>query len=348
MRNAPPNKPIFAYVAPFVAHAGSDANGARVNGMPIAAKAVQGQSRAVPDCRTMGSAQLQRGGRQRQARLHPGPAPCPLRDGWPIVPFCEAMLAVDQEFTRIRKELTAEGRFHNTLFLLTTDNGMAYGSHRVGTKYVPYSTQMPLFAYWADGRGVSPAVVARYLQNVDVAPTLCELGGCTMGPYANGLSKPDGQSFLGLITPQSTSARTRSALYEENRGNTDGWPPWRALRTTTASRQGRWHYIENDSDSGPNTVELYDVSGGICWNWSPGMNGDPCELTNVASAHPDIVTALHAELGTFVTHVDPRIPCHHRRRARARRRALFRPPSQLQSSPRRRPRSTRQPTPSPD
>ena len=163
--------------------------------------------------------------------------PVPYVDGWPTVPFCESMLALDQEFTRIRKELTKEGRFDNTLFLLTTDNGMAYGAHRVGTKYVPYATQMPLFAYWASGRGVDPAQATNYLSNVDIAPTLCELGGCTMGPYPNGQKNPDGQSFLGLLTPQSSSVPVRTSLYEENRGNTDGWPPWRALRTTTSSRK---------------------------------------------------------------------------------------------------------------
>jgi arylsulfatase A-like enzyme len=226
------------------------------------------------------------------------------------------MLDVDQEFTRIRRELTKEGRFNNTLFLLTTDNGMTYGAHRVGTKYVPYSTQMPLFAYWADGRGVSPAEADAYLSNVDIAPTLCQLGGCRMGPYPNGQRGPDGRSFLGLITAQSSSVPTRDALYEENRGNNDSWPPWRALRTTPSNPVGEWHYIENDISTAPtrpvdpNRIELYDTTGGDCWNWTVGMPGDPCELTNLARdpTYGSTVKLLHAQLRTYVTNVDPRIP----------------------------------------
>lgn len=320
MRNSPPDKPIFAYAAPFVAHAGVDANGTHQPGIPIAAPRFKNSAR----CAGLPAWQPPN---YNEADVSDKPAyiqargMVPYAAGWPLQRLCESMLAADQEFARIRRELVAEGRFNNTLFLLTSDNGMSYGSHRVGTKFVPYSTQMPLFAFWADGRGLNPATSDAYLSNVDVAPTLCELAGCRMGPYPGGRGHPDGTSFLGLLTSASSSLPRHDALYEENRGITEGWPSWRALRTTPSASsdtstssnvRGEWHYIENDDPnaSDPHAVELYDTSGGACWNWSAGMQGDPCELTNLAQdrQYAPLVALLHARLQRFVTDVDPRVP----------------------------------------
>ena len=40
----------------------------------------------------------------------------------------------------------------------------------------------------------------RILSNIDLAPTLCELGGCTLGPFPDGQAGPDGESFAQLGT----------------------------------------------------------------------------------------------------------------------------------------------------
>jgi arylsulfatase A-like enzyme len=280
LRATPPSKPVFALFTPFAVHSGIDASAHRRT-QPVPAP------RHVGDARCSGIANW---APPNYAEADVSDKPVyiqmrPLTDpddatGWPLRPICETLLSVDEAFARIVEELRVEGRLNDTLFLLTADNGMGFGSHRWWAKQAPYTTQLPLFVAWTKGRGNLPATSDVWLSNVDLAPTLCAIGGCLMGPYRSGRRTADGLSFAEVIAGASIGPR-RDALYEEHRSSfapRDRGSPWRAVRTTDQSPLGLWHYIEYDSGE----RELYDTSGGQCWEWQPGRPGDPCELDNLA------------------------------------------------------------------
>ena len=228
--------------------------------------------------------------------------------GWPLRLDCEALLSVNDEFVRVRDALASEGRLDNTLFLLTGDNGMAFGAHRWAKKDVPYATQLPMFASWSAGStwslsGSTDAAV----ENVDWAPTICELAGCSMGPYPNGQPDPDGRSILGLIAPSvSASLPSRQDIYLEHRQALGKRPVWRAIITTASNPLGQWMYVSY----GDGEEELYQLGAASCATWKRGDRGDPCLLHNLAYQPPLHATKLRLrhELAQMV--VDPlaRVP----------------------------------------
>lgn len=289
LRQAPAHRPLFAWVTPYVTHSGKDpfrADGGR-RYAPIA-------PRFRTDKRCSGLAPWitpahrdSNRDRPRHQR-HWGS----FRRGYNLVRTCRALLAVDAGVARIVRELKAQGRFRNTLFVLTADNGMGWGAHGRYGKQVSFSTQVPLYVHWAAGRGTQPSDDGTYLSNVDLADTLCEVGGCALGPYRIGRRTSDGTSFLPVIL--GTGTVWREALYTENLGR----PLWRAIRTTPESPLGLWHYVEYSTGE----RELYDASGGHCWDWQPDDPGDPCELTNLAGRprYADVRARLHDLLAAAI------------------------------------------------
>jgi arylsulfatase A-like enzyme len=208
---------------------------------------------------------------------------------------CLGLLAVDDGVRQIRDALQATGRLDNTIFIFTGDNGMNMGEHRLSDKQAPYSTEIPFYISWPQAYGNVASRIDERIQSIDVAPTLCELAGCTMGPYPNLQISPDGISFADILRG-SASTLVRDAVLDEMprihnaRGN-NYIPPWAAVTTTGASPLAatgcasagsggcRWHYIRYNTGA----TELYDISSGPCWQWTVGSPGDPCELQNLSS-----------------------------------------------------------------
>ena len=221
--------------------------------------------------------------------------------GYDLVAECRALRAVDDLVGAVTAELDHQGRLEDTLMILTSDNGMNYGAHRLNGKVTPYATQVPFFMSWPNRLGTEPRAIRERLSNIDLAPTICDLAGCSMGPYPNGQTRPDGRSFARLLLGLDDSM-DRDALLEDMPDGGKLVPPWYALATTRQSpwsRVGcssaaaggcRWHYVEY----GTGERELYDVSNGPCWTWRKGEPGDPCELRNLAG-DPDYA-ALQAAL----------------------------------------------------
>jgi N-acetylglucosamine-6-sulfatase len=219
---------------------------------------------------------------------------------------CRQLRSVDDLVKTVRDALAARGRLDNTLFIYTSDNGMNEGEHRLGGKGAPYQTQIPFLISWPARLGTSPRTISERLENIDLAPTLCELAGCTMGPYPNGQVRPDGVSFAALLFNSSASIE-RPFVLEDMPAGGSGAPPWFAVASTrfsslastgcdAASSHGcRWHYVEYPKTG---EKELYDVSHGPCWAWSVGRPGDPCELQNLAGnpGYASLISRLHDEL----------------------------------------------------
>lgn len=216
---------------------------------------------------------------------------------------CEMLLSVDDMVGKIAAELKLQGRYDNTIFILTADNGHGFKEHNMTGKTVPYTTHIPLYISWPAGRGSAPRVEEAILSNIDLAPTLCEFAGCVMGPYPNGQQTADGLSFAALIRDQAKNFVRDAILENQPIVNTGfspaGMLPWWAIRTTQDNSLGLWHYVEYDSGE----KELYDLSGGPCYNWTTGAIGDPCELDNIlrsgsspSQATLDLVSKLKARL----------------------------------------------------
>jgi N-acetylglucosamine-6-sulfatase len=224
--------------------------------------------------------------------------------GFDLTAHCESLLAVDELIGRVGDALEAEGRLDGTIFMFTADNGMTWGEHRRVAKVSPYATAVPAYAAWPAGRGIEPREDGTTLSMIDLAPTFCDLAGCSMGPYPNGQAASDGLSFAALLTDETLPSVRESVLHTIPSGGDR--PVWASIRTTADHPDGRWHYIENRDGF----RELYDVSGGPCYEWSEGAPGDPCELGNLLAGEVDAATEalaerLSGELAALRTEVAP-------------------------------------------
>jgi len=225
-------------------------------------------------------------------------------DGFDLTAHCESLLAVDDLIGRVGRTLEKEGRLDDTVFVFIGDNGMTWGEHRRVAKVSPYATPMPAYAAWPAGRGTEPRDDATTLSMIDFAPTFCELAGCHMGPYADGQEAADGLSFASVLADEPLPYLRESLLHTVPSGGDR--PVWWSIRTTEDHPDGRWHYVENRDGF----RELYDISGGLCYEWAEGQPGDPCQMENLLSggAEPEIealVETLSAELAELKTEVAP-------------------------------------------
>lgn len=203
------------------------------------------------------------------------------RSAWPMQRYCEEMLGVEAIVERLVAAQEERGRLRDTLFIFTADNGITWGAHRLGqVKGVPYATPVPLSMSWPARWGTEPRRLKELVSNIDLAPTLCQIAGCEMGPFPTGPERADGLSLLPLLDGDVADLG-RDLLREQS--GPDIWPPqfW-AIRTTSRHRLGRWHYIEYDTGE----VELYD------------SEADPWELENVATdpGHGAILAELAGQL----------------------------------------------------
>ena len=153
----------------------------------------------------------------------------------------QSLLAVDEAMVQIIDALEAAGRMNDVYIFVLSDNGYAMGQHRWSSKALPYDTvtRVPMIAFGP--RFGSGVIDERLVANCDIAPTLADLTGATLGAVS-------GQSLL--------SEKERSVILLENRPAAAS--PYRALRSKD------WLYVEWDSGE----RELYDY------------RSDPFELNN--------------------------------------------------------------------
>ncbi len=312
--NVPADQPLFAWIAPFAPHtpiipAPQDHGDPRCDGIPPWDPPNYNEADVSDKPDYVQASPLASGHGYR-----PG--------GYALTTTCRSMLAVDDLLGSMQAVLAAQGRLANTIFILASDNGMNLGAHRLPAKAAPYANQVPFFVSWPGVLGTDPRTITETLSNIDLAPTLCEFAGCTMGPYPDGQTSPDGQSFASiLLGTQATLGR--DAILEDSPAPDVrlSMPDWYGLLTTPESPLAStgcaaaatggciWHYVEYETQE----VELYDDSDGPCWDWDPSLPGDPCELTNLASdpAYAAIVAALHERLAELRSENPPVPPLSH-------------------------------------
>jgi arylsulfatase A-like enzyme len=302
IQNAPPSQPIFAWIAPFSAHT-------PFTPAPRYSGAQCDAADRWWDPPSYNEADVT----DKPAWLQAIPL-LPSGRGFDLTDLCRQMMGVNDLVTQVIDALQATGRLQSTLLVYAGDNGMEEGEHRLVGKTAPYITQVPFILRWP-GVVAPDTTIAERLQNIDLAPTLCAIAGCTLGPYPNGQATPDGTSFLPLLDGSGTL--TRPAVLDEmpaapTKRSVSDTPPWEAVITTaesplarmrcaSAAQHGcRWHYIVYPSTG---EEELYDDSGGPCYAWSPGDPGDPCELQNVAhrARYLAVLQAMRAEESVLST-----------------------------------------------
>lgn len=101
----------------------------------------------------------------------------------------ESLLAVNEAISAILKRLAATGRLDNTIIVLTSDNGLMLGEHRLDrVKNVPYEEVVgqPLIVRW-DGHVQGGTMDDHLAGAVDLAPTWADAGGASL-PGAEGVS----------------------------------------------------------------------------------------------------------------------------------------------------------------
>ena len=273
---APKDKPLFAWITPFNTH------------LPrtLAPRFRTAKGCALPRWRPANY--MERDVRDKPAYIQR----LKVRDraGYQLQRLCRGLRSADDLVSRVVRQLRRLDRLDNTLLILTSDNGMTYGAHRIrDDKKSPYASQIPFYATWPRVLGRQPRKESERIQNIDLAATLCDIAGCEMGPYPTGQSQDDGRSFLSILTGER-STLTRQAVLTSYQDE-DWLPRYWSVTTTGASplahtgcrarREGgcRWTYTEYETGE----KELYDISNGPCSAWHKGKRGDPCMLTNKAN-----------------------------------------------------------------
>jgi arylsulfatase A-like enzyme len=199
---------------------------------------------------------------------------------------------IDENVTRLRKMLDADGLSKNTILIFMTDNGTANGiaggkprkknrkKNRAaatdkgwkgfnagmrGKKGSEYDGghRVPFFIHWPDGKLTEGRDVDQLCAHVDVLPTLMDLCGLEKpdGP------KIDGTSLKSIIYGDKTALRDRTMFTHSQRIH---YPEkWRKASVMTQ----RWRLIGSS--------ELYDIQA------------DPGQTENVAGSNPEIFKTLN-------------------------------------------------------
>jgi len=171
-----------------------------------------------------------------------------------------ASLGVDDAVRQVLDELDARGLVESTVFVYTSDNGVAWGEHLLaaGRKAVPYEEQIrvPLLVRYDPVTQYVPRIDRHLVLNVDVAPTLAQLAGVAL-PGA------EGHSLLRLLRGREPSTWRKDFLVEHLAGGTSWHVP-----TYCAVRTGRFKYVLYRTLE----EELYDLAR------------DPHELANLAGS----------------------------------------------------------------
>jgi arylsulfatase A-like enzyme len=110
-----------------------------------------------------------------------------------------SLLAVDEAVHGLFDALQARGQLENTVVIFMTDNGYAFGEHRIEGKRCPYEvcirTPIAIRTPWP-GLGATDTLVS----NVDLTPTIAELADADIPWSVDGVSLVD--SLHGGAPPQ--------------------------------------------------------------------------------------------------------------------------------------------------
>ena len=189
-----------------------------------------------------------------------------------------ALQSVDEMVGRLVGALRDTGELSNTYIVLTSDNGIYLGEHRLEAKAAAYeeAIRVPLLVR---GPGVAQGRIRNQLVlNNDLAPTFADLAGASEATPAF----VDGRSLAPLLsTFEGSSPPWRSAFLIEHRSSSTEYDNVRAIPAYDAVRTAGRLYVEYATGE----KELYNLAL------------DPHQLTNrYPSASPRLRQSLQARL----------------------------------------------------
>lgn len=193
-----------------------------------------------------------------------------------------SLASVDDGVGMLLDALEARGRLDDTVVIFTSDNGYLLGEHgQFDTKRFAYepSIRVPFLMRYpkqiAAGTRIDQMVV-----NIDVAPTLVELGD------AEPLENVHGRSFLPLLEGKDVEWRASFMAEHYLEKVVPRAPPWQAVRTRD------WKYIRYPDLEGMD--ELYHLAA------------DPNEVNNLIAdpESQDELAALREELDRILEETD--------------------------------------------
>jgi arylsulfatase A-like enzyme len=200
--------------------------------------------------------------------------------------YYRVLLGVDENVGRFLDHLAQSGLAEDTLVVYTTDNGFFLGEHGLFDKRLMYepSIRIPLLLRWPAGIEAGRIDGEHFALNIDLAPTMLDLGGATIP------GEMQGESWIPLIEQRPVDWR-KDFLYEYYE-----YPAVHCVRPHRGVRNARWKLIEFWRE--PREYELYDL-----------LN-DPQEQRNLASdpAHAQMLAQLRARLAELRVQYDDHDP----------------------------------------
>ncbi len=273
LRKADPTRPVFSYLAPVAPHfvtRPADRDKATCLGVTLPANPSFNAHDTVSEPKWMADVKAVSAVSMLKQRRG----------------TCQALQAVDLAVSSLFTELQASGRLNNTYVIFTSDNGYSFGEHRLDGKGHLYeeSIRVPLLIR---GPGVVGGVRTRLTSNVDLAPTLVELGKASAPTgFFNGQSFADDLKGTNTVpNPNDVllfGCRTRSGLGAFCGGSTDFMGQAWGIRTRT------YKYIRYAQTG---ETQLFNLAN------------DPQELTNRTDSpeYQTIKAALDARLSTLIS-----------------------------------------------
>lgn len=175
--------------------------------------------------------------------------------------YCEAVHSLDENIGRLLDYLRESNLAENTLVIYMSDNGFHLGEHGFYDKRDAFETsiRVPMIA-WAPGRIKPGGKIPQMVQNIDIAPTVLEVGGVE-GPKS---AEFNGRSFAPLLAGKEIPWREH-ILYEYHwEWNFPATPTLLAIRTDRYKYvyyHGTWdrdsfHDLETDPHERHNLIDV--------------------------------------------------------------------------------------------
>ncbi len=194
-----------------------------------------------------------------------------------------AMQDVDRGVHQIIDALRRNGELDNTMIAFVSDNGLAYGEHRVGLDKglsyeehvrVPMVIRPPASFPARFRRG---ATVDAPVANIDFAPTILKLAGADPCVRRKKCRRLDGRSLVPLLkgrSPKWTKSRAINLAFDINRkehGLSCTWSGYRTPDEMVTLHSSLPNPVDNQTCEPAHEAEAYD------------LDRDPYELDNAGT-----------------------------------------------------------------